>query len=155
MICLSSRTRRLLCGLALLTFGAQATELNLANQAELEQLKGIGPQLGQRILDERARQGPYADWADFQRRLKGVGPATAQRLSANGLRVAGQPYLAMPAGSASAASAAQRWAAGLAQGASTAAVAGGWVRSPHSKKRSTSSRRASVSARPKAISSRV
>lgn len=71
---------------------AAATELNLANQAELEQLKRVGPQLAQRILEDRAQHGRYADWPDFLRRLKGVGPATAQRLSEAGLRINGQAH---------------------------------------------------------------
>ena len=82
-----------------------ATELNLASQAELEQLKRLGPQLTQRILDERSRQGPFRDWPDFLRRMKGVGPATAQRLSAAGLRIAGQAYPAPPVAESASASA--------------------------------------------------
>lgn len=83
-----------LAALATAPLHAAATELNLANQAELEQLQRVGPQLAQRILDDRARLGRYADWPDFQRRLKGVGPATAHRLSEAGLRINGQ---ALPA----------------------------------------------------------
>jgi competence protein ComEA len=70
---------------------AGAVDLNLANQAELEMVKGIGPQLSERILHERA-EGPFASWEDFIARLKGLGPSHAARLSAAGLRVGGQPY---------------------------------------------------------------
>ena len=66
-------------------------DLNLANQAELEMVKGIGPQLSAKILDERSR-GRFTGWEDFIARLKGLGPSHAARLSAAGLRVAGQPY---------------------------------------------------------------
>ena len=66
-------------------------DLNLANQAELEMVKGIGPQLSGRILEERSR-GRFTDWADFIARLKGLGPTHAARLSAAGLRVGGEPY---------------------------------------------------------------
>ena len=66
-------------------------DLNLANQAELEMVKGIGPQLSERILHERAA-GPFASWEDFIARLKGLGPSHAARLSAAGLRVSGRPY---------------------------------------------------------------
>jgi competence protein ComEA len=66
-------------------------DLNLANQAELEMVKGIGPQLSERILEERSR-GRFTDWADFIARLKGLGPTHAARLSAAGLRVGGQAY---------------------------------------------------------------
>lgn len=77
-------------------FPAQAasprgTDLNLASQAELEMVKGIGPQLSERILDERAR-GRFASWQDFIARMKGIGPSQASRLSAAGLRIAGEGY---------------------------------------------------------------
>ena len=79
------------------------TDLNLANQAELEMVKGIGPQLSERILAERAR-GRFESWEDFIGRMKGIGPSHATRLSAAGLRVAGQPYAIVQAGSGTAAS---------------------------------------------------
>lgn len=79
----------------------RTTDLNLASQAELEMVKGIGPQLSERILAERA-QGRFANWSDFINRMKGIGPSHAARLSAAGLRVAGQPYSADQAGSGAA-----------------------------------------------------
>ncbi len=82
----------------------RTTDLNLANQAELEMVKGIGPQLSERILTERA-QGRFDSWEDFIGRMKGIGPSHATRLSAAGLRVAGQPYAISQAGSGTAASA--------------------------------------------------
>ena len=102
-------TRRFLCcaitaalgsGLTSLALGAPpgTTDLNLANQAELEMVKGIGPQLSERILTERA-QGRFESWEDFIGRMKGIGPSHATRLSAAGLRVAGQPYSVDQAGS--------------------------------------------------------
>ncbi|HSI56046.1 MAG TPA: helix-hairpin-helix domain-containing protein [Ideonella sp.] len=83
-----------------------AVDLNTANQAELEQVKGVGPQLSGRLLAER-RNGPFGDWADVIRRMRGVGPVSAAKLSAGGLTVAGQAYLpaATAAPAASAASA--------------------------------------------------
>lgn len=79
------------------------TDLNLANQAELEMVKGIGPQLSERILAERAL-GRFESWEDFIGRMKGIGPSHATRLSGAGLRVAGQPYATSQAGSGTAAS---------------------------------------------------
>lgn len=67
------------------------TDLNLANQAELEMVKGIGPQLSARILTERT-QRRFEDWADFVARMKGLGPSHATRLSAAGLRIGGEAY---------------------------------------------------------------
>ncbi|WP_083877022.1 helix-hairpin-helix domain-containing protein [Ideonella sp. B508-1] len=95
--------RRLLIGIGLLLAGPLAlaaaaeapldTEVNEANQAELEMIKGIGPQLSTQILGERVH-GPFRDWSDFIARLPGVGPGKARKLSAAGLRVGGQPFSA-------------------------------------------------------------
>lgn len=71
-------------------------ELNRANQAELEMVTGIGPQLSEQILAER-QQRPFTHWADFIARLRGIGPARARKLSEAGLTVNQQPY-APPAG---------------------------------------------------------
>jgi competence protein ComEA len=72
---------------------AQAAEIdvNTASQAQLESLRGIGVALSDRLLEERSRR-PYTDWADLAARVPGVGPKTAERLSAQGLRIAGRPY---------------------------------------------------------------
>lgn len=74
--------------------GALAAPLdaNLANQAELEQIKGLGPQRVELVLAARKAGGPFRDWADLAHRVKGIGPATARKLSEAGLVVAGQPY---------------------------------------------------------------
>jgi len=85
--------------LAALAFAAfAAVDLNRASQAELETVKGIGPGLSARILEERQR-GPFRDWSDFVARVKGVGGGSAAKFSADGLRVGGAPFPA-PATSA-------------------------------------------------------
>jgi competence protein ComEA len=80
---------------ALLTFACAmafaAVDANKANQAELEAVKGIGPSMATRILDAR-KSSPFADWADFAARVKGVGTGNAARYSAEGLTVAGATY---------------------------------------------------------------
>ena len=81
----------LLIALPAWSLPAGLVDLNLANQAELEMVKGVGPQLSERILHERADR-PFASWEDFIARLKGLGPSHAARLSAAGLRVGEQPY---------------------------------------------------------------
>jgi len=70
---------------------ALAVEVNTAPRASLEQLKGIGVAAAERILDVRAR-GRFADWADFEARIKGMGPQRARQLSEAGLTVNGQSY---------------------------------------------------------------
>lgn len=69
---------------------APDVEANTATRAELESLAGLGPALVQRLLAAR----PFADWPDLMRRLPGIKAATARKLSAAGLRVAGQPFSA-------------------------------------------------------------
>lgn len=75
-----------------LTDPASALEINSASRAQLESLPGIGPALAERMLLARAKQ-PFDDWADLQRRVRGLGKALARRLSADGLRVRGAAYL--------------------------------------------------------------
>lgn len=88
----------LLAGLALLSsLAGQASEppvqeVNLANQAELEMLAGVGPTLSTLLLAERQRAGPFRSWRDLVARVKGLGPAKARALSAAGLRVDGQAW---------------------------------------------------------------
>jgi competence protein ComEA len=89
-----------LAAVPLLVPAAVALEINDANRAQLEQLDGIGVPLAARILDERAARGPFVDWADLERRVKGLRAKTLDRLGAQGLTVAGQPR--MPAGRAAA-----------------------------------------------------
>ncbi|HEX7635903.1 MAG TPA: helix-hairpin-helix domain-containing protein [Noviherbaspirillum sp.] len=74
-------------------------EVNKADQAALDGIKGIGPKTSKTILDERKKGGDFKDWADFQKRVKGVGEKSAMKLSEAGLTVNGQPY---PKASASA-----------------------------------------------------
>ena len=70
---------------------ALGLELNTASQAELEQLKGIGTTLSERLIETRAER-PFDDWADLLRRVPGLRAASARKLSAAGLTVQGKPY---------------------------------------------------------------
>jgi competence protein ComEA len=70
-----------------------ATEANLATEAELDNVKGLGPSSTARIMKERA-QAPFTDWPDFLKRVKGFKPTKAQALSNAGLTVNGTPYAA-------------------------------------------------------------
>ena len=71
-------------------------EANRASEAQLDGLKGVGPATTRRILAERERR-PFADWRDLIARVRGIGPATAAQLSAEGLTVNGAPYAPPPA----------------------------------------------------------
>jgi competence protein ComEA len=65
-------------------------EVNKADQAALDGVKGIGPKMSRTILAERKNSGDFKDWADFERRVKGVGAKSADKLSQAGLTVNGQ-----------------------------------------------------------------
>jgi len=72
--------------------GALASvEVNTATEAELDGVKGLGPSSTARILTARAN-GPFRDWADFMRRVKGIKPTKAEQLSRDGLTVNEQPF---------------------------------------------------------------
>ena len=87
--------KKLLAGLAMLAAASAfaAVDANKATPAELDGLKGVGPAMSQRIVDAR-KQGEFKNWDDFMARVKGVKEKTAEKLSAEGLTVNGQPYAA-------------------------------------------------------------
>jgi competence protein ComEA len=78
---------------AALCLSATALEINTANEAELDSVRGLGPASTARVLKAR-EQGPFKDWADLMQRVKGIKAATAARLSAVGLTVNQQPFTA-------------------------------------------------------------
>jgi competence protein ComEA len=67
------------------------TDLNQATEIELDGLNGLGPGITRQILSERSK-GAFHDWADVMRRVKGIGPQKARKLSDQGLRVQGHAY---------------------------------------------------------------
>ena len=68
---------------------AFALEINQANTAELDSLKGMGPSLSAKVLKART-DGPFKSWADLMQRVSGLGRLKAQQFSAQGLTVNGQ-----------------------------------------------------------------
>ena len=76
---------------ATMGFAFAQVEINKADAAALDSVKGIGPAMSKQIIDERSK-GEFKDWADFEKRVKGVGDKRAAKLSAAGLQVAGKPF---------------------------------------------------------------
>lgn len=70
---------------------AFALDLNLATEAQLDGLQGLGPSSTARILQAR-ESAPFKDWADFMVRVKGIKSRTATKLSEQGLTINGAPY---------------------------------------------------------------
>lgn len=68
-----------------------AVDVNKATAAELDGIKGIGPGISTKILDER-KKGNFKDWNDFIERVKGVGEGNAAKFSAEGMTVGGAGY---------------------------------------------------------------
>lgn len=78
----------------LMTYAAMsfaAVDVNKATAAELDAIKGIGPGISGKILDER-KKGNFKDWNDFIDRVKGVGDGNAAKFSAEGLTVGGATF---------------------------------------------------------------
>jgi competence protein ComEA len=86
----------LLAALSMAMFSAAtlaATDINKASQAQLEEVKGIGPAMSTRILDER-KKSAFKNWDDVVERVKGIGPGNAAKFSSNGLTVNGETFTA-------------------------------------------------------------
>jgi competence protein ComEA len=64
-------------------------DVNKADVAALDGVKGVGPSMSKAILDERAK-GEFKDWPDLQTRVKGLGDKKAAKLSQSGLVVNGK-----------------------------------------------------------------
>ena len=62
-------------------------EINSADQAALESVRGLGPSKAKAILLERKKNGPFKDSADLHTRVKGIGEKTVERLMQNGLTI--------------------------------------------------------------------
>lgn len=63
--------KKLLAALAMFyaAMSFAAVDVNTANAADLDSVKGIGPAMSTRILDER-KKGPFKDWPDLIARVK-------------------------------------------------------------------------------------
>lgn len=70
-----------------------AVDINKGDQAALESVKGIGPAMSTRILDER-KKSSFKDWPDLISRVKGIGEGNALRYSDAGLTVNGEAFKA-------------------------------------------------------------
>ncbi|HEX8788547.1 MAG TPA: helix-hairpin-helix domain-containing protein, partial [Telluria sp.] len=54
-------------------FAFAQVDVNKADASALDGVKGIGPAMSKTIIDARTKGGDFKDWADFQKRVKGVG----------------------------------------------------------------------------------
>ena len=71
------------------SFAFAQVDVNKADAAALDGVKGVGPSMSKAILDERVK-GEFKDWSDLQGRVKGMGDKKAAKLSEAGLVVNGK-----------------------------------------------------------------
>ena len=83
--------------IASMGFAFAQVDVNKADQAALDGIKGIGPATSKKILDERSKGGAFKDWPDLEKRVKGIGAKNAVKLSQAGLTVNNQPLSGAPA----------------------------------------------------------
>jgi len=90
--------KKILVLLAMLYAAASfaAVDVNKASAAELDGLKGIGPVMSKRIIDER-KKGDFKNWGDLISRVKGIGEGSAAKLSSEGMTVKGEEFKATKA----------------------------------------------------------
>lgn len=92
-------------------------DVNKADLAALDGVRGIGPSMSKRILEARQKGGSFKDWDDLQSRVKGIKEKSALKLSANGLTVNGQPKAGAGDSAKAAGRSAKQAAAARGQGA--------------------------------------
>jgi len=76
--------------LCLGAFGMAAAEpinVNTATQSELESIKGIGPSKAKTIIAERTDGGHFQDANDLQKRVRGIGMKSVEKMVDNGLTI--------------------------------------------------------------------
>jgi competence protein ComEA len=71
-------------------FAFAQVDVNKADAAALDSVKGIGPKTSKLIIDERTKGGAFKDWADLEKRVKGIGEKNAKKMSIAGLQVGGK-----------------------------------------------------------------
>ncbi len=69
-----------------------ALDINQASEAELDNLRGLGPAFTRRILAERQVQA-FQSWPDLLKRVSGMGQIVAKKLSDQGLTVNEKSYM--------------------------------------------------------------
>jgi competence protein ComEA len=66
---------------------ASSINVNTATQTELESIKGIGPSKAKTIIAERLDGGHFQDANDLQKRVRGIGMKSVEKMVDNGLTI--------------------------------------------------------------------
>lgn len=87
------------CTLLFASLSWAAVDANKATEADLVQVKGIGPSIASNIVEAR-KSGQFKSWDDFIARVKGIGKANADKFSQSGLTIDGKSYRSAEASTA-------------------------------------------------------
>ena len=74
-------------GMGLGIVNASPINVNTASQSELESIKSIGPSKAKTIIAERQDGGHFQDANDLQKRVRGIGMRSVERMVDNGLTI--------------------------------------------------------------------
>lgn len=74
-------------GVGISSAGASPVNVNSASQSELETIKGLGPAKARAIIAEREEGGSYHDAHDLQKRVRGIGMRSVEKLVDQGLTI--------------------------------------------------------------------
>jgi competence ComEA-like helix-hairpin-helix protein len=74
-------------GVGLSDANASPVNVNSASQSELESIKGLGPSKARAIISEREDGGFYRDANDLQKRVRGIGMKSVEKMVDNGLTI--------------------------------------------------------------------
>ena len=66
---------------------ASPINVNTATRSELESIKGIGPSKAKTIITERTDGGHFQDANDLQKRVRGIGMRSVEKMVDNGLTI--------------------------------------------------------------------
>lgn len=66
---------------------ASPINVNTATQSELESIKGIGPSKAKTIITERQEGGHFQDAHDLQKRVRGIGMKSVEKMVDSGLTI--------------------------------------------------------------------
>ncbi len=79
----------------MLCHSALALDINQANEAELDSIKGMGPALSAKVIKAR-ELGAFKDWQDLMQRVSGIRQNKAKQFSEQGLTVNGHAFTSKP-----------------------------------------------------------
>ena len=84
------RSAAFVVALAVSSLGFATTSpinVNTATQSELESIRGIGPSKAKTIIAERLDGGHFQDANDLQKRVRGIGMKSVEKMVNNGLSI--------------------------------------------------------------------